>query len=293
MNAIDLHVHSVHSDGTYTVNELIDYAIDKKLHAIALTDHDTISGIQSAISYAYDKPIEIVPGVELSSDYMGKDIHILGLLIDYNHPVLTHFLEEFQNNRVIRNQKMCEKLQDLNVPVFYEQLIQRFPNSVLTRGHFAKFLYEQGFSKSMKEAFEQYVGDYGKCFVPKMRIKTDEAINLIHQANGLAILAHPTLYHFNNNLLNTFIEDLSLSGLDGIEGIYCTYTPSEERLIRSLAQKHNLLITGGSDFHGSNKKGLDLGTGYGSLYIPKELLSQLKDAQKKIYFDSDYASTIK
>ncbi len=279
---IDLHVHSTRSDGTYTPTQLVDYAIEKGLAAFALTDHDSVAGLDEAISYAEnlqatnpDVP-EVIPGIEFSTEYQGKDIHIVGLYIDYHSGAFKAHIDNFVNSRDLRNEKMCRLLRKgTGMDISYEKLQEAFPDSVITRAHYAKYMLEHGYIKSLKEAFERYVGDHCPYYVPREKVTPAQAIQLILAAGGIPVLAHPTLYGMGQERLNTLVAELKQAGLIALEAIYSTYTPGEERDMRTLAAKHHLAISGGSDFHGSNKPGLDLGVGYGKLYVPYEVLSNL------------------
>ena len=276
MNIVDLHVHSTKSDGSYTPSELVEHAIEKGLSAFALTDHDTTAGIDEAIAAAAGKPIEVIPGIEFSSEYEGRDIHIIGLYLDYKSDFFQRRLVNFVNGRIMRNQEMCRRLQEHGVAITYEELVSEFPGSVITRAHYARYLLSHGYVKSLKEAFDRYVGDNAPCFVPRKKITPMRAVEIILKAGGIPILAHPILYHMSSARLDKLVASLKEVGLIGIEAIYSTYAPSEEREIRRLAERYDLCISGGSDFHGSAKPGLDLATGYGRLFIPEEVLVNLK-----------------
>lgn len=278
MKAVDLHVHSNYSDGTNSVKELVDLACEKKLAGIALTDHDTTDGIEEILFCAKDKPLEIIPGIEFSTEYLGRDIHILGLYVNPYHPAFREHIRNFQESRDIRNRKMCMRLSDMGVSVSYEELTKAFEGSVLTRAHYARYLMEHGYVKNMREAFERYVGDHCPAFVPREKITPNEAVTLILKTGGIPVLAHPILYRFSDRVLETMVESLKESGLIGIETIYSTYSPSEERYIRRLAKRFDLIITGGSDYHGSNKPDISLGNGRGHLYVPHECLDSIKSA---------------
>ncbi|MCM1568680.1 MAG: PHP domain-containing protein [Roseburia sp.] len=276
---IDLHVHSIRSDGTLTPSQLVDYAMEKGLTAFALTDHDTVDGLEEAIAYAKSllpSAPEIIPGIELSTEYQGKDIHIVGLYIDYHNEAFTEYLKNFIASRQQRNQKMCELLSQAGIDISYEKLQAEFPDAVITRAHYAKYLYRHGYTKSMKEGFERYVGDHCPYYVPREKVTPAQAIELILEADGIPILAHPILYGMSRTKLEELVANLKAAGLIGIEAVYSSYTPSDERQIRRLADKYHLLISGGSDFHGGNKPNLDLGVGYGHLYVPDQLLDEIK-----------------
>lgn len=290
MKLVDLHVHSNCSDGTFTPTELVDYAIQKKLSAFALTDHDTTDGLNEAITYAkvlrqqrLPAP-EVIPGIELSTEYQGKDIHIVGLYLDYQRDFFQEQLKAFVASRDQRNQKMCALLREAGIEISYEQLEQEFPNAVITRAHYGKFLFSHGYVNSIAEAFERYVGDHCPYFVPREKVTPAQAIQLILAADGIPILAHPILYHMSDSRLNNLVAELKEKGLLGIEAIYSTYHTAEERQIRKLAQDYHLLISGGSDFHGATKPGLDLGCGYGKLVVPMSVLADLKKSRAKLLF---------
>jgi Cof subfamily protein (haloacid dehalogenase superfamily) len=276
MKIVDLHVHSTCSDGTYTPTELVHYALQKGLAAFALTDHDTTEGLIEAIEAARNYPIEVIPGIEFSTEYEGKDIHIVGLYIDYEHEEFQKYIKDFQDSRELRNQKMCLKLQEHGIAITYEELSREYPNAILTRAHFAKFLLKKGYVQSMREAFDRYIGDHAPCFLPREKITPSQAVSFILRFGGIPILAHPILYHMSTERLDKLVQTLKKSGLVAIEAVYSTYTAGEERQIRKLAKKYNLLISGGSDFHGSTKPGLDLAVGYGKLQIPYQILADIK-----------------
>ncbi len=283
---IDLHVHSTRSDGTYTPCELVDYAIEKGLDAFALTDHDTVAGLDEAMEYAAAASTEagvkcipeVIPGIEFSTEYQERDIHIVGLYIDYKNEAFAQYLQSFIDSRTLRNQKMCSLLAEAGIDISYERLLEEFPNSVITRAHYAKYMLTHGYIKSIKEAFERYIGDNCPYFVPREKVTPAQAVELIIRAGGVPILAHPVLYHLSNARLEELVAELKNVGLMGLEAIYSTYCAAEERQMRMLAKKYGLLISGGSDFHGSNKPGLDMGTGYGKLYIPNQVLDDIKAA---------------
>ncbi len=296
---IDLHVHSTRSDGTFSPTELVDYAIEKNLSAFALTDHDSVSGLDEAINYAARlrreyleagnteaaaAVPEIIPGVELSTEYQNRDIHIVGLFIDYANPDFRDYLKQFVESRNLRNEKMCALLREAGIDISYEKLLEEFPDSVITRAHYAKYLLNHGYINNIQEAFSRYVGDHCPYYVPREKVTPAQAVELILKADGIPILAHPILYGMGDERLDTLVAELKSVGLMGIEAIYSTYDAADERQIRSLAKKYNLLISGGSDFHGVNKPGLDLAVGYGKLYVPASLLAEIRATRKNLLF---------
>ncbi len=285
MKAVDLHTHSNKSDGSFSPAELVDYAIARGLSAIALTDHDTVDGLAEAIGHAgalsaAGRPsIEVVPGIEFSTKYDRQDVHIVGLYISYDSPFFTTRLQEFVDSRTGRNIKMCRNLQAAGIDITYEKLQAVCPGAVITRAHYASYLFENGYVKSRQEAFAQYLGDHTKYFVPREKVTPAQAVALILQAGGIPVLAHPPLYHMGRNRLDGLVSSLKNAGLMGIEVLYSTYSRQDERDMLQLASRYDLLPSGGSDFHGTNKPNLELGTGYGRLFVPEEFLDRIKDCK--------------
>lgn len=273
---IDLHVHSTYSDGSYTPSELVDLALKQNLSAFALTDHDTTDGILEAVEAAENTDLRVIGGIEFSTGYLNKDVHILGLFIDYQDIRFQEQLRNFQNSRNTRNEKIAAKLRQHQIPVTLEEITEAFPNSVCTRAHFASYLRKKGFVSSEREAFDRFLGDRAPCFVPREKVTPYQAIHLIHEFKGLAVLAHPLLYGFSARILEEFVAEMKKAGLDGIETIYSCNTASDTVFTRQLASRYQLKITGGSDFHGDSKPGLAMGTGYGNLMVPYSVLEQLE-----------------
>ena len=276
MQRMDLHTHSTASDGTFSPEELIEEAVRKELAAIALTDHDTVAGIKTARSAALDRPIEFIPGVELSTDYKENEVHIVGLFIDETNEELQKCLQDFRKERLDRDLKMYAALQKEGFDISKEAVEAMFPDSVVTRAHIARFLVEKKYIPSMSVAFEKYIGDNCKCYIARERISSMKAVEIINKAGGAAVLAHPILYHMSDARLRELIRDCKEAGLRGIEAIYSTYQTGEEHYIRRLAKEYSLSISGGSDFHGTNKPSIALGMGHGNLFVPYEILSALR-----------------
>ena len=261
MKYIDLHVHSVCSDGTCTPEELVELAVQNDLVAFALTDHDTVEGVERAIKAAEGRHIQVIPGVELSCEYeitpsRKKEIHILGYNLDHNQPELCETLKTVAEERDDRNRKMCENLNKDGYPIDYESLVERFGNTIVTRAHFARFLLEKGAIPSIDSAFKK--------------------IDLIKKAGGIPVLAHPLLYKMSVSELHGLLTELKGYGLRGIEAMYSRNRGNDEAFVRKLASEYDLFITGGTDFHGTNKPDLEIGRGEGNLRVPVMLLENLK-----------------
>ena len=255
---IDLHIHSTCSDGTFTPSELVHEAIRHSICAFALTDHDCIDGIKEAQEETLrlnspDAP-EVIAGVELSCELDDREIHMVGLYINPDDKVFNNKLNAFRSSRTDRNRLMVDKLQqEAHLAIDYDSLIREFPDAVITRAHIARYLVNHGLAKDMNTVFSKYIGDDCPYYVDRPKISPQEGISLIHHAGGLAILAHPVLYRMNADRLDTLVQTLvEESHLDGIEAVYSTYQLGDEQNIKKLAQKYHLLISGGSDFHGTN-----------------------------------------
>ena len=283
---IDLHTHSNKSDGSFTPAELVDVAAQKGITYIALTDHDTVEGIDEAKKRAeeissdpnapYKAPV-VIPGIEFSTDWNGRDVHVVGLDIDHTNKEFVSKLDFFIESREGRNRKMAENLREIGIGISYEALIRSFPESVLTRAHFAKYLYEYGYVRSTHEAFERYLGPDSPCYVPREKITPVQAVEMTLMAGGIPVLAHPLIYKFGDEKLRALIAEMKEYGLVGIEAMYSTHSSEDEEYIRRLADECGLKISGGSDFHGANKPGIDLGIGCGDMEIPEQIWFDLSE----------------
>lgn len=240
MKYIDLHVHSLFSDGTCTPEELVDKASAQGLVAFALTDHDTVGGVDRALAAAKDKHLQVIPGVELSCEYQitptrSKEIHILGYNIDWKQKELLDTLEAVAKERDDRNKKMCENLQKAGYPIDYDSLIERFGNTILTRAHFARFLLEKGAIPSIDSAFKKILAADGPYFVKRHYLTPKKGIELIKNAGGLPVLAHPLLYKMSVTELHHLLDELCGYGLRGIEAMYSRNRGNDEAFVRKLA----------------------------------------------------------
>lgn len=273
---IDLHVHSDCSDGTCSPEELVELAKQKGLSAFALTDHDTTEGVARARHAAEGTEVCVIPGIEFSTSYEKRDVHVLGLGIDPEDEYFQENLDRFRNSRDRRNEEMIRKMQEHGISITQEEVEKLFPDAVITRAHFARFLVEKKFVGSTNEAFDRYLGDRACCFVPGEKVTPFQAVRLIKENGGYAVLAHPLIYGFSKGKLEELVREMKKAGADGIEAIYSQNRWNDEGEIRALAKRHGLKITGGSDFHGSNKPGIEMGTGKGNLRIPYELWENLR-----------------
>ena len=312
MDFIDLHIHTTASDGTCTPAEVVMEALRRRLSVIAITDHDTTSGIVEAIDaleeyyekqelsrntyreghggYYDDAHIDmfsdnctdrliVVPGVEISCQYAGREIHMLGLFIDYEDEILERNLTEMRNERDSRNERMIGLFNEQGIPMTLEDLKFGQPETVVTRAHFARFLVEKGYVKSKDEAFKKYIGNGCPFYLPRHYIEPEAAIRWIHEAGGLAFLAHPYLYGFKEEKVRQMLQDLKEIGLDGLEAYHSTTDNGRTNQLREYANKLELLVSGGSDFHGENKPYIYMGVGKGNLRITRHVYDKIVNRQ--------------
>lgn len=276
MSFIDLHVHSNASDGTLTPTEIVNLAKEKGLTAIALTDHDTMQGVSEAREAARGSKLEIISGVEISCEYRGKEIHILGLFLDRDCEELLSKLAYYRAKRDERNEKMISNFQEAGIPMTIEELSGGDSNAVITRAHFARYLVEHSYVKKKDEAFKKYLGKKCSFYETREYINAQKAIELIKKAKGISFLAHAYLYKMSDKEIEQMVEELISYGLDGLEVYHSSHNICESRKLLALAKKKGLLISGGSDFHGANKPDIDLSVGRGNLRLPHYILEDIK-----------------
>ncbi len=276
MDWIDLHVHSSASDGTLSPSEVTRLAFQTGLRAYALTDHDTISGIDEAVKAADGCKLEVIAGIELSCPYKEKEIHILGLYIDSQCEELKEALSSLRAQRRERNEALLLHFNRDGFPVTKEDLIGDGDAGVITRAHFARALLKKGCVSSMDQAFRSYLDQGKKYYLPKKTIPPREALRLIRRAGGFPALAHPLQYKLGWKMTEELILSLKEQGLAGVEAYYSSHTLNDCLRLRDICRRHGLLPTGGSDFHGDNKPDIKLGRGRGRLYVPISLLEDIK-----------------
>lgn len=276
---IDLHTHSTCSDGTCSPAELVKLAKTMGLSALALTDHDTIDGLAEFQATGDFLGIETIPGIEFAAlwaQYHRPEIHIVGLGFDPDHPALQERMGDIRRSRQLRNEKMCEKLSSIGLPVALEEVAANAGGEIITRAHFANVLLEKGYIKKREDAFSRYLSPGLPGYVEREFLSPALCIHTIKAAGGAAVLAHPTLYRLEAAELEELCTELISYGLDGIECQYSTYSAAETKAITALAEKLHLLPSGGSDFHGKNKPAIRLGSGKGNLAVPYEFWMELK-----------------
>lgn len=278
MNTIDLHVHSNASDGSFTPTQVVELASKAGLSHFALTDHDTVDGVSEALSAAsrYNN-LKVIPGIELSCYYNNREIHIVGLYVDHTDNLFLSELKKLKQAREDRNKKMVQNFVNAEIPLTIDELKHGNPNSVITRAHFARVLVEKGICKDKTEAFDKYLGIGCPFYLPKPKVTPEHILHLIREAGGTAILAHPYSYKFSRSQVEALLDELIPLGLAGMECYYSTYDDGQTQELRSIALAKNLLVSGGSDFHGTVKPDISIGIGRGNLCIPEKLLDLIRD----------------
>lgn len=272
---IDLHTHSLKSDGSMTPTEVVEEAKRAGLAAIALTDHDSVDGVREAVEAGERLGVEIIPAIEFS--VMSKtETHILGYFIDIDNPDLKEMLKEVVDLRIERNHVTCQRLNELGFDITLEEVRALAPNNFVGRAHFARVMMDKGYISTVKEGFEKYmsVGKYAYC--EKQRLSAREAIELITKCGGIAFLAHPHLTKLPDDKLKEFLKELKGYGLCGLEGYYTDYTPEMQEKYQSMAKELGLMISGGTDFHAKMKPHISIGTGLGNMKIPYSVIEEMK-----------------
>jgi len=279
---IDLHCHSTASDGTFAPAAVVRLAVESGLSALALTDHDTIGGIEEAAAEAKRLGIDFLPGIEISCQYPHPGtMHLLGYGVDCAHPTLRDLTTQLLAGRDTRNPKIIAKLQELNVAITMDELSNEAGGDVVGRPHIAAILVRKGYVSSMKQAFDKYLAPGGLAYFDKERLTARDAIGMITASGGLPILAHPVQLRTENDAqLDRVVKDLLDLGLAGLEVIHSDHDESLIAKYTQLADRYKLLKTGGSDFHGTNKKDIQLGRARGNR-IPRRFFDAIMARLKK------------
>ena len=277
---IDLHCHTLHSDGTDTPEGLALLGEAAGLTALCLTDHDTLGGIPAFLAMQPKVKIRLLVGIELSCQFLGRSLHVLGLLVDPADVQFQSRLVELRGRRDARNRRMIARLGDLGYPITYEDVQAHSETPLLSRVHFAQALASRGFVRRAPEAFERLIGDDCPGFVPREELTPSEAAHWIREAGGVPVVAHPGRFGGAGFRWDEAMADLQKLGLEGLEGYYGEYRAAEQRYFVALAARLGMVVTGGSDYHGAHKPGLRLGRGRGGLQVPDELLARLETQQR-------------
>jgi len=278
---IDLHLHSTASDGTLTPAEIIKEAVRIGLKAIAITDHDTLAGSSAAFSSGIPPSLQFLSGVEISAAapegfQVKGSVHILGYGIAFDNPKLNAILEVLKHSRESRNPKIIKRLNALGMRLNDEELMAIVGDGMAGRPHIAQLMIKKGIVASVDEAFDRYLGKNKPAYVGKYRVPMKETIEAIKDAGGVAVLAHPFLYGLNDSTtFEAFLDTLTSMGLKGIEAIYPDHDQEIADWYCNLARTHNLLISGGTDFHGNVTPHLKMGSGIGDFHVPYNYFEKL------------------
>ena len=281
MAHIDLHLHTTYSDGSHTPLEVVTMASQAGLSTLAITDHDCTEGLPEAFTSASVLNLRIVPGIEMSSRFRGKETHILGYFIDWQDATLQRRLSRLRETRRTRIPYILRKLTQLGVPVTEEEVNEVAGVGSVGRPHIAQVMLAKGYIRNVKEAFDRYLGQGAAAYVPRDLPDATEVITWIQEAGGVAVLAHPSWVAEKPRGLQPFCEALKEGGLQGIEVFYSTHTSRQTSEYLTLAKRLDLLVTGGSDFHGSAKPDIHIGVGRGNLKISANLLDPLEAAKMR------------
>jgi predicted metal-dependent phosphoesterase TrpH len=278
----DLHCHSTESDGTLTPRQLVELARDLNLRSLSLTDHDTIAGVEEAKKAGEELGVRVLSGVEISVEYAGKTVHMLGYCFDAGAAKLQAELERLVRGRNERNVKIVQRLNELGLAVTLEEVEAEAGGKVVGRPHIARVLLRHGYVQTWEEAFDKYLARGAAAYFERLRFTPHDAVALIREAGGVAVLAHPKYVALHEGeTLDDIVQSLVQAGLEGIECYYTEHTPEETAQYIELAKRYNLVITGGSDFHGDVKPEISLGSGTGALFIPDECADALVERARR------------
>ena len=281
MGFVDLHVHSNASDGTFSPSQVVELAKNAGLDAFALTDHDTTAGVPEALEKGRDLNIEVIPGIEVSSSFDGTEIHILGLFVNSDDPVLAAMLEKMRISRDRRNEKMLENLAADGISFTKEEICGDNPDTITTRAHIAHALVAKGICSGMDQAFKKYL-QYGGRYCPqKEHLSPEEVVKTLISNGAFVALAHPFQYKFGDKKTEELIAHMADLGMKGLEVYHSSNNKLESMKLQEMAVRHHLLPTGGSDFHGGNKPDISIGTGRGGLRVSSLLLEDIKRERAK------------
>ncbi len=271
-NRVDLHLHSSASDGSHTPAELVRLCLDCGLHYIGLTDHDTTGGIPEALDAAWGTPLTVMPGVEISTETDGpNEVHILGYCIDHQSKSLQERLTRLRESRYERAHKMLDLLEQNGCPVSWQQVSSLAGTGSIGRPHIAQAMVQARYVESVEMAFQRYLGRGAPAYVPRAKLLPAEAIQLVLEAGGVPVLAHPSR-------IMEQVPALVRAGLQGIEAYYYGYPEPEVAYILGIAEKHGLIVTGGTDFHGV---GITSAPEPGAVYVPESAVEALQECERR------------
>lgn len=274
---IDLHVHTLMSDGSDAPAAVVRKAFGMGLRAIAITDHDTFTGLDEATEEGKRLGVEVVPGVELSTMFDGEHVHLLAYYMDRTCPELLDLMKLAVRERIRRNERMVQLLHDAGYPIDMEEMHREYPGQVmLGRPHVAAILMKKGVVKDIRTGVVNLMGKGKPFYVERYHIPLTDYIRAVRKAGGMPVIAHLYQYRYTEPQRRAMVAAAAEAGCLGLEGMYSTYTPEQQQAVFDLAAEHGLICTGGSDYHGTRKPHISLGTGMGDLNVPYKLLEDLK-----------------
>jgi predicted metal-dependent phosphoesterase TrpH len=279
MNEVDLHIHTTASDGALTPTQLVARAGRLALKVVAITDHDSTEGVAEAQAAGPKHGVEVIPGVEINTDVPGSEVHVLGYFVNPAHAELTAQLARLRDGRVGRAQRMAEKLGDMGAPIRFERILAIAGEGAVGRPHVAQALVEAGHVATTSEAFDRFIGRNSPAYVDRLKFTPAEACALICRAGGVPVLAHPVHFDQYGAIrapfdLDVMLPELKAAGLLGLEVYYPGYDAVTTEYLMDVARRHGLLLTGGTDFHGSRPNEPDLG----GIYVPMKVVRRLREA---------------
>ncbi len=283
MNEVDLHCHTSASDGALEPSELVKRAAHLALRIIAITDHDTVAGVPAALEAGKGDNLEVIPGVEINTDVPGSEAHVLGYFVDYRQEAFSAELARLREGRLARAREMVERLAALGAPISLVRVLQIARDGSVGRPHVAQALMEAGHVSTFGEAFDRFIGRNSPAYVERMKFTPAQACQLIRQAGGVPVLAHPVIFDAFGNVngplpLETMLPELQDAGLQGLEVYYPAYDARTTEYLMGLARRFGLLLTGGTDFHGRQLDRIDLG----GVYVPRKAVRRLRAAWERL-----------
>lgn len=280
---VDLHTHSYYSDGSASPAELVQMAVDSRLRGIALTDHDTIEGIDEFLAQGLTHELEVIPGLEINATHRDFSLHILGYGIDHRNSELIEWLRRLQEGRARRNEQIISKLQKMGFDIHLHELETVSPCGQTGRPHIARLMQNKGIVQSTNDAFALYLRNGCPAWATRFAYTAAESIDMIHRAGGLAVLAHPGVLKQQAPALSLIMAELVERGLDGIEAYYPTHSPTLEKKMRKFARKYQLVLTGGSDYHGNHRTFSTMADTRSGFCPPDSILDSLRERLQTIH----------
>ncbi|MEN8188619.1 MAG: PHP domain-containing protein [Thermodesulfobacteriota bacterium] len=279
--SIDLHTHSIYSDGTQSPAELVELAVNRRLRGLSLTDHDTTEGNREAVETGKALGIEVIPGLEISTRYDSLPLHILGYWVDDTDSVLADALLRLQQGREKRNKKIITVLQELGIAITETKVLRVSGRGLVGRPHIARVLIESGVVRNMHQAFDKFLKKGAPAYVARFAFSVEESIAMIHGAGGIAVLAHPGQIPGDKYGLARLLDILCSCGLDGIEAYYPSHSVQFRKSLVKMADRRDLVLTGGSDYHGDIRHGANMAGGK-NVFVPPALIDTMKQKRDSV-----------